>query len=61
LLSRYFWGNGSDIKIIVKNGKTILLGQVTTKQDSDVAFIQANSVPGAFKVFNLLRVTGKSK
>ena len=61
LLSRYFWGNGSDIKIVVKNGKIILLGQVTTKEDSDVAFIQANSVPGAFKVFNLLRVTGKSK
>jgi len=60
-LSRYFWGSGSDIKIIIKNGKTILLGQVTTKEDSDVAFIQANSVPGAFKVFNLLRVTGKGK
>jgi osmotically-inducible protein OsmY len=55
-LSRYFWGNGSDIKIIVKNGQIILLGSVATKSDSDVAFIQCNSVSGAFKVFNMLRV-----
>jgi hyperosmotically inducible protein len=55
-LSRYFWGSGSDIKIIVKNGQIILLGTVTTKADSDMAFIQCNSVPGAFKVFNMLRV-----
>jgi osmotically-inducible protein OsmY len=55
-LSRYFWGSGSDIKIIVKNGQIILLGVVATKSDSDVANIQCNSVPGAFKVYNLLRV-----
>lgn len=56
MLSRYFWGSGSDIKIIVKNGDVILLGSVTNKGDSDIANIQANSVPGAFHVFNLLRV-----
>jgi osmotically-inducible protein OsmY len=55
-LSRYFWGNGSDIKIVVKNGQIILLGSVATKADSDVAFIQCNSISGAFKVFNMLRV-----
>jgi hyperosmotically inducible protein len=55
-LSRYFWGSGSDIKIIVKNGQIILLGTVASKGDSDIAFIQCNSVPMAFKVFNLLRV-----
>jgi len=55
-LSRYFWGNGSDIKIIVKDGQIILLGSVSSKADSDIAFIQCNSVSGAFKVFNLLRV-----
>ena len=55
-LSRYFWGSGSDIKIVVKNGVIILLGSVATKSDSDVAFIQCNSVSGAFKVINLLRV-----
>ena len=55
-LPRYFWGSGSDIKIIVKNGVIILLGSVTTKADSDVASMQCNSVRGAFKVVNLLRV-----
>ncbi len=57
-LSRYFWGSGSDIKIIVKDGAIILLGSVATKADSDLAYIQCNGVPGAFKVVNLLRVTG---
>jgi hyperosmotically inducible protein len=55
-LPRYFWGSGSDIKIVVKNGTIILLGSVTTKTDSDVAYMQCNSVRGAFKVVNLLRV-----
>ncbi len=55
-LARYFWGNGSDIKIIVKDGQIILLGTVASKADSDIAFIQCNSVSGAFKVFNMLRV-----
>ena len=55
-LSRYFWGSGSDIKIIVKNGNIILLGTVATKADSDIAYIQCNSVRGAFKVFNMLHV-----
>jgi hyperosmotically inducible protein len=61
MLGRYFWGNGSDIKIIVKNGQTLLLGQVAQKADSDIAFIQANSVPGAFKVINMLRVAPQEK
>ena len=56
-LSTYFWSNGSDIKIVVKNSTIILLGSVRTQQDSDTATIQCNSVPFVFKVFNLLRVT----
>jgi osmotically-inducible protein OsmY len=56
MLSRYFWGSGSDIKIVVKNGKIILLGRVATKADSDTANIQCNAVPNAFHVFNLLKV-----
>ena len=56
VLSRYFWGSGSDIKIVVKNGDIILLGTVATKQDSDLAALQCNSVPSAFHVFNMLRV-----
>jgi hypothetical protein len=60
-LSRYFWGSGSDIKIVVKNGNIILLGQVANKTDSDIATIQANSVPFAFHVFNLLRIRTPQK
>jgi osmotically-inducible protein OsmY len=55
-LSKYFWGSGSDIKIIVKNGNVILIGTVINEGDKDIAFIRANSVRGAFKVFNLLKV-----
>jgi osmotically-inducible protein OsmY len=55
-LGRYFWSNGSDIKIIVKNGNIILLGVVATKEDSDIATIKCNSVSMAFNVINLLRV-----
>jgi hyperosmotically inducible protein len=61
VLSRYFWGNGSDIKIVVKNGQIILLGTVTRQADSDLAYIQCNSVPNAFKVFNLLQVQPSTK
>ena len=62
MLGRYFWGNGSDIKIVVKNGNIILLGTVATEADRNVANIQANSVPGSFHVFNMLRVApGKKK
>lgn len=60
-LSRYFWGSGSDIKIVVKNGNIILLGSVASKADSDIANIQCNSVPFAFHVFNLLRIQGPAK
>jgi hyperosmotically inducible periplasmic protein len=55
-LSMYFWGNGSDIKIVVKNGDVILLGNVIRQSDKDVANIRLNSIPGVFHVFNLLRV-----
>ena len=60
-LSRYFWGSGSDIKIIVKNGQITLLGTVANQGDSDMANVQCNSVPGAFKVFNLLRIENAQK
>lgn len=55
-LGRYFWGSGSDIKIVVKNGSIILLGTVMNKMDYDIANIQCNSVPNAFHVFNMLRI-----
>jgi len=60
-LARYFWGNGSDIKIVVKNGQIILLGTVSRKADSDIAYIRCNGIPSVFKVFNLLRVQESQK
>ncbi|MCX6628447.1 MAG: BON domain-containing protein [Candidatus Solibacter sp.] len=60
-LSRYFWGSGSSIKIVVKNGNVILLGMVAGQPDSDTANIQANSVSGAFKVFNMLQIEPKKQ
>ena len=60
-LSRYFWGSGSDIKIIVNSGDVILLGAVTNAGDRDIATVKVNSVSGVFHVFNLLRVTGKEQ
>jgi hyperosmotically inducible periplasmic protein len=61
MLSRYFWGSGSSIKIVVKNGNVILLGMMASQADIDVATIQANSVSGAFKVFNMLRIEPKKQ
>jgi osmotically-inducible protein OsmY len=60
-LSRYFWGSGSDIKIVVKNGDIILLGVVANEGDKNIATIRCNSVSGVFHVFNLLRVRGPEK
>ncbi len=57
-LSRYFWGSGSDIKIVVKNGDIILLGSVASQGDKDLAGLQCNMVRSAFHVFNLLQVRG---
>jgi osmotically-inducible protein OsmY len=56
-LSQYFWGSGSDIKVIAKNGDVILLGTVNNSGDFDLANIRVNSVPNIFHVFNMLRVT----
>jgi osmotically-inducible protein OsmY len=56
MLSRYFWGSGSDIKIIVSNGTIVLVGTVATQTDSDTATIQCKTVPLTFGVYNLLRV-----
>jgi osmotically-inducible protein OsmY len=55
-LSMYFWGAGSDIKIIVKNGNVILLGYVIRQADADIAFIKVNGLPSVFHVFNMLEV-----
>lgn len=44
------------IHIIVNNGNITLEGVVMNRMDKNIAGIQANSVPGAFKVENNLRV-----
>jgi hyperosmotically inducible protein len=49
------------IHIIVKNGNVTLLGVVLNESDSTIAYLQANSTPGAFSVDNDLIVQGSSK
>jgi hyperosmotically inducible protein len=44
------------IHIIVKNGNITLVGVVDSKMDSQIADLQARSVPGTFSVTNDLRV-----
>lgn len=56
---QYFWGSGSSVKIVVKNGDVILLGLVSRQSDKDLANMKANAVPGVFKVFNMLQVESK--
>jgi osmotically-inducible protein OsmY len=46
------------IHIIVKNGHVTLRGSVLSKQDSDLAKIRANGVPGVFSVENQLTIEG---
>ena len=66
-LSRYAWFGShhipytSDIHILVKNGQVTLEGVVHSKEDSDVAFLMANGVPGVFSVTNNLRVEDPKK
>jgi osmotically-inducible protein OsmY len=55
-LSRYFWGSGSAIKIVVNRGNIILLGTVDRQADADMAYLHCSGVPGSFHVFNMLRV-----
>jgi hyperosmotically inducible protein len=49
------------IRISVQNGNVTLYGIVDNKADKDVAFMQANGVPGVFKVTNELQVAGESQ
>ncbi len=51
----------SDIHILVKNGHVTLVGLVLWKMDSDIAFLVANGVHGAFSVTNNLHVKNRKK
>ena len=44
------------IHIIVNRGNVTLVGVVDSKMDSQVAYLQANSVPNVFSVTNKLRI-----
>ncbi len=48
------------IHIIVNNGHVTLYGVVLNQSDSTIAFMQANSAPGAFSVDNDLVVQGQA-
>ena len=61
VLSRYAIQPVPPLHIIVKNGNVTLVGVVASEMDSNVAYIQANSVPGVFSVSNKLRVEAKRK
>jgi osmotically-inducible protein OsmY len=53
---RYAMGANPSIHIIVDNGNVTLVGAVASKMDSQIAYLQAMSVPGVFSVTNQLRV-----
>jgi len=49
------------IHIIVKNGRTMLLGIVDSATDRTLAEVRAREVPGVFEVENSLTVAGRDK
>ena len=60
MLNRYALQAVGPIHIIVKNGDVTLEGVVAREMEKNVAFLQANSVPGVFSVTNNLRVENQS-
>jgi osmotically-inducible protein OsmY len=58
-LNRYAIDPAQPIRIAVENGNVTLYGVVESQADKDTAGIRANSVPGVFKVTNLLQVAGQ--
>ena len=55
VLNRYSLNPNPPIRIVVKNGNVALEGVVLNDSDRNIAFLQANSVPGVFSVKNHLR------
>ncbi len=60
-LQRYAISALAPIRIIVKGGNVTLEGVVATEMDKNLAGIQANSVPGTFRVSNNLLVENQKK
>ena len=57
-LSRYFWENRPDVRIIVDHGHVTLEGYVINSGDSNALNIYANGISGVFSVTNNL-IVGK--
>ncbi len=58
-LDRYAIQAIPPIHIIVKNGQVTLVGVVASEADKNLAYVRANSVPGAFSVTNDLQVVNR--
>jgi hyperosmotically inducible protein len=59
-LYRYAMGANPSIHIVVKNGRITLEGIVSNRMDSQLAYMAARGVPGAFAVTNNLRIASGS-
>jgi hyperosmotically inducible protein len=59
-LYRYAMGANPSIHIIVNRGHITLEGVVSNKMDSQLAYMAARGVPGAFSVTNNLRIERNS-
>lgn len=59
-LYRYMMGANPSIHIIVSRGQVSLEGVVSSRGDSQLAYMAARSVPRAFSVVNNLRVEGEA-
>jgi hyperosmotically inducible periplasmic protein len=60
-LNKYAINPANPIRITVINGHVILSGVVDNQADKNVAYIQANGVPGVFSVTNDLQVVGQAE
>jgi hyperosmotically inducible protein len=60
-LYRYFMGANPSIHIVVDRGHVTLVGVVNTRMDSQLAYMAANGVSGAFSVTNNLQVEGHNE
>ena len=58
-LQKYALDPQAPIRIVVENGHVELAGVVLNEGDRQIAFMQANSVPGVFSVKNNLVIAGQ--
>lgn len=59
-LYRYAMGANPSIHIVVSRGRVTLEGVVSSRMDSQLAYMAARGVPGVFAVTNNLRVESRS-